>query len=84
MDKEIVVYGADWCGDTLRTKRHLDSKGIAYRFVDIESDSDGESKVIEWNKGKRRIPTLELISQGKSSMLSVPSNSDLDSAIAKL
>ncbi|HXI12660.1 MAG TPA: glutaredoxin domain-containing protein [Thermoanaerobaculia bacterium] len=84
MAKEIVVYGADWCGDTRRTLKHLDDTKVEYKYIDIDADADGEAKVIEWNKGKRRIPTLELGSGASATRLSVPSDSDLDAAIAKL
>jgi len=84
MAKEIVVYGADWCGDTRRTLEHLDNQKVEYKYINIDEDSDGETKVIEWNKGKRRIPTLELGSGDKATRLSVPSDAELDVAIAKL
>ncbi|HEX9982675.1 MAG TPA: glutaredoxin family protein [Thermoanaerobaculia bacterium] len=80
---DITVYGADWCGDTRRAKRHLDSKGIQYNFVDVDQDTAGEQKVIEFNKGKRRIPLVEISSENGSELLSVPSESELDRAIGK-
>lgn len=79
MKNDITVYGADWCGDTVRTLRHLDSKKIEYRYIDIEEDAAGEKKVIEFNKGKRRIPMVEVASE----TLAVPSNSELDKVLAQ-
>jgi len=83
MAKEIVVYGADWCGDTKRTLKHLDDQKIDYKYINIDEDADGETKVIEWNAGKRRIPTLELGSGEKATRLSVPTNAELDAAISR-
>ncbi len=40
--QEIVVYGADWCGDTVRIKDHLEMKYISYEFKNIETDQDAE------------------------------------------
>ncbi len=77
----VTIYGADWCGDTVRAKRHLDSKGIAYDFIDIDSDKEGETKVIEFNKGKRRIPLVEIAGDGGTQSLSVPSAIELDKAL---
>ena len=77
MADNVKVYGADWCGDTVRTLRHLDQSGVKYDYVDIDQDTDGEKKVIEFNKGKRRIPLVEV---GDKS-LSVPSSSQLDEAL---
>jgi mycoredoxin len=82
MASQITVYGADWCGDTVRTRRHLDRKGVDYEYVDVDEDSAGEKKVIEFNKGKRRIPLVEIASDdGEPRRLSVPSESELDGAL---
>ncbi len=82
MAERVTVYGADWCGDTIRTKRELDSKGVSYRYVDIDSDAEGEKMVIEFSKGKRRIPLVEIASEGgEPSRMAVPSASDLEKAL---
>lgn len=84
MASQITVYGADWCGDTVRTLRHLDRKGVEYDYVDVDENSDGERKVIEFNKGKRRIPLVEIASDsGEPTRLSVPSEGELDGALKK-
>lgn len=72
--KDITVYGADWCGDTVRAKRVLDDLGVEYTFVDIDQNKDGETKVIEFNQGKRRIPLVEIGDE----RLSVPSRGELE------
>lgn len=76
-DKQVTVYGADWCGDTVRTLRHLDSAGVAYDYIDIDQDDAGEQKVIEFNQGKRRIPLVEIGDRA----LSVPSSSEITEAL---
>ena len=82
MSERIVVYGALWCGDTRRTLKHLDRSGVDYDYVDIDSNRDAERKVIEFNRGKRRIPLVEIASDdGETKSLSVPSDSELDKAI---
>ena len=82
MASQITVYGADWCGDTVRTLRHLDRKGVEYKYVDVDEDRDGERKVIEFNKGKRRIPLVEIGSDdGEPQRLSVPTERELDGAL---
>jgi mycoredoxin len=77
MADSVKVYGADWCGDTVRTLRHLDKSGVQYDYIDIEQDQEGERKVIEFNKGKRRIPLVEVGSKS----LSVPTSTQLDEAL---
>jgi glutaredoxin len=84
MAERVTVYGADWCGDTWRTLRDLDSAGVEYDYIDIEEDSDGEKKVIEFNRGKRRIPLVEIASDdGEPVRLSVPNGSELEKALRK-
>ena len=79
---QVKVYGADWCGDTVRTLRHLDRAGINYDYIDIEQDTEGEKKVIELNRGKRRIPLVEISTEnGETKSLSVPSASELTDAL---
>jgi len=81
MNERVIVYGADWCGDTRRTLRHLDKSGIEYDYIDIENDRDAERKVVEFNKGKRRIPLVEIATEKGTKSLSVPSDSEVDSAL---
>jgi mycoredoxin len=84
MARQVTVYGADWCGDTRRTLRQLDSAGVNYDYIDIDEDSDGERKVIDFNRGKRRIPLVEIADEnGEPARLSVPSTSELDDALRK-
>lgn len=84
MAERVTVYGADWCGDTRRTLRQLDSAGVQYEYIDIDSDADGEKKVIEFNQGKRRIPLVEIASDnGEPTRLSVPGSSELEGALRR-
>jgi mycoredoxin len=81
MAEQVRIYGADWCGDTRRALRVLDTAGVAYDYIDIDDDRDGEKKVIEFNKGKRRIPLIEIASEKGTQSLSVPSDSELKKAL---
>ncbi len=73
----ITVYGADWCGDTRRTLRQLDRIGVPYNYINIDDDDVAEKKVIEYSKGKRRIPLVEVGEQS----LCVPSEGELEGAL---
>jgi glutaredoxin len=83
MAEQITVYGADWCGDTVRTLRHLERKGAEYDYVDIDKDREGERKVIDFHKGKRRIPLVEIATEKGTRALSVPSDAELDRAMSE-
>ena len=74
---EVKVYGADWCGDTQRTLKHLSDLGVAHRYVNIEQDEEAAAWVREQNDGKERKPTLDVAGQ----VLSVPTTRELDSAL---
>jgi glutaredoxin len=54
------VYGAPDYPDTLRTRRHLDELGVAYRCVDVEGDESASERVKRVNGGKRKTPTMVL------------------------
>ena len=57
-NKEILVYGTSWCGDTKRACRFLDDHNIEYLFIDIDQDKNGEKVVREINEGSRSVPTI--------------------------
>ena len=84
MAERIVVYGADWCGDTVRTLRHLDRSGVKYDYIDIDNDKEGEDKVIAHSNGRRRIPLVEIASDGgEPQRIAVPWVAVLDSMLKK-
>jgi len=84
MTERVKVYGADWCGDTHSTLRDLKRAGVSYDYIDIDDDEEAERKVIEFNRGKRRIPMVEIASDGGEPVrLSVPSGSELERALRK-
>lgn len=71
---EITVYGAYWCPDCSRSKQFLGEHQIPYNWVNIEDDQAGEAYVVQKNKGKRIIPTIEF---EDGSILIEPSNAAL-------
>jgi glutaredoxin len=73
----VEVYGADWCGDTQRTLRHLDSLGVAYQYVNVGQDQQASEWVKQQNAGKERKPTVRIGEQ----VLAEPSNQALEQAL---
>ncbi len=53
----IQVYTATWCPDCRAAKRFLDSHGIVYTEVNVDSNPAASAEVIR-NVGKRAIPQL--------------------------
>ena len=55
---DILLYGADWCPDCVNAKKFLDSKGVAYEYIDITDNEQAIALVEQINNGRRVIPTL--------------------------
>ena len=60
----IFVYGADWCGDTRRSRALLDRLGIAYADVDVDRYPLANAWAAAQNGGRRRIPVVVLPTDG--------------------
>ena len=73
----VEVYGADWCGDTQRTRRHLDSLGVAYQYINVDQDQQASEWVKQQNNGRERKPTVKIGEQ----VLAEPSNQELEHAL---
>ena len=54
----IIVYGTNWCGDCLRTRRVLDKREIQYEWINIDRDQQAEQFVLQHNNGLRSVPTI--------------------------
>ena len=68
---KITVYGADWCGDSRRTRRQLDALGIPYKFVNVDDDEAASAWITEQNNGK---PPLRSTVDIDGELLIEPSN----------
>jgi mycoredoxin len=74
---DIHVFGADWCHDTHHTLNHLKRLGIPFDYADVDDDPAARQWVLEQNDGKQKTPTVDI----KGTVLSVPSNEDLDTVL---
>lgn len=73
-EKQIIMYGTDWCSDCIRARRFLDDNQIAYSWINIDKDPDAELLVKNLNQGFRSVPTIIF---PDSSILVEPSNRQL-------
>ncbi len=78
---DVVMYGADWCGDCRRAKAYFDSHNIEYNYIDLEANPDEVARVLERNEGVKKIPVIVF---ADDSHLVEPSNADLDLKVAAL
>jgi glutaredoxin len=83
MNSTMNGYGSETCSHTMQALAHLEQLGLEYEFIDIDEDPDAERRVIAWNDGKRKMPTIEILSHGESRMLGNPGIERLDQALAE-
>jgi glutaredoxin len=60
---EVVMYGADWCGDCRRSEKLLNALGVEYEKKDVEQSAEftEEARAIS---GRTNIPVI-IFSDGK-------------------
>lgn len=58
IDQLIIVYGTRWCGDCVRVRYYLDKNQIPYQWINIDTDKQGEKRVLSLNAGMRSVPTI--------------------------
>ena len=56
----VTMYTTRWCPDCRRAKSFLKERGVDFREVNIEADPAAEEIVLKANRGKRKVPTLEI------------------------
>jgi glutaredoxin len=79
---KVIMYGAPWCGDCVRSKRLMDEHAVEFEFRDIDTDPGLAGVVIAYNEQlglgpKRRIPVIVIGEQ----VLSEPTNDELAAAL---
>lgn len=70
----IKLYGTNWCSDCKRSKKFLGEQRIAYEYVNIEEDLEGQAYVQRVQNGGMTIPTILF---GDGSLLIEPTNAEL-------
>ena len=70
----IKLYGTNWCSDCKRSKKFLGEQRVAYEYVNIEEDLEGQAYVQRVQNGGMTIPTLLF---GDGSLLIEPTNAEL-------
>jgi len=78
----ITVYGADWCEDTRRSRRHLRRLAVPHRYLNVDEDIEALESATLLNGGERRTPTIDLGVGG--SPLIEPANEMLTEALVEL
>jgi mycoredoxin len=74
----ITMYGADWCGDCVRTKAHLTELGVEFEFLDTEAGY--KDKAIEISGGQ----AIPVVVFPDGDFLVEPSNEEVDLKLQSL
>jgi glutaredoxin len=53
----VQIYASFWCGDCRAARQFLDSHGIEYTVIDVDSDLAASAEVVR-RVGKRAVPQL--------------------------
>lgn len=55
---EITVYSKDYCPYCAAAKELLERKGVAFNIVDVASDADALSTMLDRSNGRRTVPQI--------------------------
>ncbi|MBN9613632.1 MAG: hypothetical protein J0H64_09295, partial [Actinobacteria bacterium] len=77
---DIIIFGADWCGDCRRAKRVFGELNVPYRWVDLEADP-AAADVARDISGRTNIP---VIAYPDGSHQVEPSDVDMRSKLGEL
>lgn len=75
------MYGAEWCGDCIRSKRLLNELGVDFDYLNIEEVAGAADKVLEINGGMQSIPVITF---RDGTHLTEPSDKDLRKKLESL
>lgn len=73
-DPAIKLYGAEWCPDCHRSRNYLDSRSVAYEYINVDGDDEAQNYVKQVNDNRLIIPTIVF---PDGSVLVEPSNAEL-------
>lgn len=60
---EVLLFGADWCGNCTPQKEMLDDAGIEYEYVDVDESQESQERANEYNV--RSLPTTIVLDGGE-------------------
>ena len=59
--KQLIYFGAEWCGPCRMIKPQLQASGLSIRYVDVDSSPEMAS-----HYGIRNVPTIILVANGET------------------
>ncbi len=83
--KKIEIYSKDWCPYCSKAKALLKSKGLTYTEIDVTSDTDRETEMIE-RSGRRTVPQVFIEEQsigGYDDLAQLNATGELDTLLGR-
>lgn len=77
-NEQVVVFGAEWCGDCRQAKSWLRDNNVPFTDIDVEHDDEARSRAIELANGRANIPVVVL---PDGSVLVEPTDAELATAL---
>jgi glutaredoxin len=74
----VVVFGAEWCGDCRQAKAWLRDNQVPFEDLDVDRDASARDRAVELAEGRTNIPVVVL---PDGSVLIEPTDADLASAL---
>lgn len=57
MADKLIMYGAPWCGDCVRSKALLDRFKVDYAYVDVDQNPAAKDQAVAIS-GRKNIPVI--------------------------
>ena len=74
----VVVFGAEWCGDCRQAKAWLRDNQVPFDDLDVDRDAAARDRAVELAKGRTNIPVVVL---PDGSVLIEPTDAELADAL---
>ena len=78
---QITMYSTSWCPDCIRAKAVMKRLKVDFTEIDVDQDREGYRIVVEYNNGRRVVPTIFF---PDGSVLVEPSNKTLSERLISL
>ncbi|NIW49889.1 MAG: NrdH-redoxin [candidate division Zixibacteria bacterium] len=78
---QVRMYSTSWCPDCIRAKAVMKRLKVDFTEIDVDQDREGYRIVVEYNNGRRVVPTIFF---PDGSVLVEPSNKTLSERLISL
>jgi glutaredoxin 3 len=84
---EIVMYSTAWCGYCQRARNLLERKGVTFREIKIDEDSQQREVMLQKSGGRRTVPQIFIGERhvgGYDDLAALDRAGELDKLLAQL